>query len=333
MYKKVKQKVRKLIVDTLNHFYRFRDFCIYHSGILKRPKYDKRFNIAICAIFKDEARFLREWIEYHSMIGVEHFYLYNNNSSDNYIEVLEQYIKSGLVSLYDWPYDQAQMKAYKDFYERHSAEAQWVSFLDIDEFFVPKDDFSLLDWIKKNDRYPVLQVYWKMFGSSSLLEHDDNKLCIEQYVNSWDALINVGKCLINTDYQIALFNSGTHHATLTKLRNKSFPFKFHPVDQFGHINIFDKEKKLRKSKSDKAQIQINHYWSKGWDVYNNKRSWQGDVFFKENPKKNINYFIEHEINNTSVDYSIYRYLLILKWKLLNSKEYEELINCKLSKQI
>lgn len=327
MLKNTKRIGRKLINNTLNSFYRFRDFCIYNSGILKRPKYNKKFNIAICAIFKDEARFIKEWIEYHSLIGVEHFYLYNNNSSDNYKEVLDEYIKSGLVTLYDWPYDQSQMKAYKDFYEKHFNEAQWISFLDIDEFFVPKNEFSLLDWIKKNDRYPVLQVYWKMFGSSSILEHDDQKLCIEQYVNSWDSLINVGKCLINTDYQIAKFNSGTHHATLTKSKNRFSPFIFHPVDQFRHINVFDRERKLGKLKSGMAPIQINHYWSKGWDVYNKKRSWSGDVFFKQNPKKNLSYFIEHEINNTTVDYSIYRYLLMLKWKVLNRGEYEELINC------
>lgn len=318
------KKFKSLVRGAINNIYRFRDYCIYKSGILHRPKYTKKYNISICAIFKNEARFLKEWIEYHSLIGVDHFFLYNNNSTDNYLEVLDEYIKIGLVTLVEWPYKQAQIEAYKDFYDHYWSESQWVSFLDIDEFFVPKNDFSLLDWIKKNDRYPVLQVYWKMFGSSSILKHDDNRLCIEQYVNSWMTLVKCGKCLINTDYEIAQFNASTHHSTLVKKKLGLFSFILHPIDMFHHVNVHDKDKKLKKSVSDIAPIQINHYWSKGWDVYNNKRLWKGDVYFKDNPKKNIYYFIAHEINNTSCDYSIYRYILMLKWKILRLNEFEEL---------
>jgi hypothetical protein len=40
--------------------------------------------LSICAIFKDEAPYLQEWIEFHRLLGVEKFYLYNNNSRDNF---------------------------------------------------------------------------------------------------------------------------------------------------------------------------------------------------------------------------------------------------------
>ncbi len=36
--------------------------------------------MSLCAIFKDEADYLREWIEFHRIVGVEHFYLYNNSN-------------------------------------------------------------------------------------------------------------------------------------------------------------------------------------------------------------------------------------------------------------
>ena len=41
---------------------------------------DKKYNVAVCAIFKNEAPYLKEWIEFNHLVGVEHFYLYNNNS-------------------------------------------------------------------------------------------------------------------------------------------------------------------------------------------------------------------------------------------------------------
>ena len=46
------------------------------------------YDLAVVAIFKNEGRYLDEWLAYHLLAGVEHFYLYNNDSSDNYKEVL-----------------------------------------------------------------------------------------------------------------------------------------------------------------------------------------------------------------------------------------------------
>ena len=34
--------------------------------------------LGVCAIFRDEARFLDEWISFHAGVGATHFYLYNN---------------------------------------------------------------------------------------------------------------------------------------------------------------------------------------------------------------------------------------------------------------
>ena len=52
---------------------------------------EKKYKVSICAIFKNEGKYLREWIEFHRIIGIEHFYLYNNNSDDNYETVATVY--------------------------------------------------------------------------------------------------------------------------------------------------------------------------------------------------------------------------------------------------
>jgi len=44
--------------------------------------------LSICTIFKNEARYLREWIEFHRLVGVDHFYLYENRSEDDFAPVL-----------------------------------------------------------------------------------------------------------------------------------------------------------------------------------------------------------------------------------------------------
>ena len=282
---------------------------------LKKPKYNKKYKVAICGIFKNEAPFLKEWIEYHEMIGVEHFYLYNNNSEDNYQEVLFPYINRGLVTLVDWPYDQAQMRAYQNFYETYRHETQWVSFLDIDEFFCPRYEKTLTEWLFKNDKFPVIVIYWRMFGTSGKLFHNTDQLVLEQYNVSWDHLYHCGKCLVNTDYDIAVFDTSTHHLTRLKypMLGGLLKITMFPANQFGWF-VFDPIHFGGFYDESKFTIQINHYWSKAWDVYEKKRR-MTDVYFKENPKINMSYFYEHEHENRTEDHTIFRFLMQLKLKL------------------
>ena len=49
--------------------------------------------LSIAAIMKNEKPYLKEWLEYHQLIGVEHFYLCDNDSNDGTEEYLQPYIK------------------------------------------------------------------------------------------------------------------------------------------------------------------------------------------------------------------------------------------------
>ena len=278
----------------------------------KKPKYDKKYKFSICAIFKDEAPFLREWIEMNHLVGVEHFYVYNNNSSDNFREVMQPYVDNNLVTLVDFPYNHAQFKAYQNFYETYRQETQWVAFLDIDEFLCPNSHLTLEDWIRPYENYPVIQIYWKMFGTSGLMKHDYNKLVTEQYYVSWKDLYHCGKCLINTDYDVIAFDASCHHATTVWMEILGKNRVIHPVNIF-HRSTIGQGDFIPVDESNPS-IQINHYWSKAWDIYDAKRR-KTDVYFEENPKKNIDYFLFHENKNCSVDYNIYKYLMQLKLRL------------------
>ena len=76
---------------------------------------------AICAIFREEAPFLDEWISFHIGVGASHFYLYNNFSTDNFRQVLEPWIAHGTVTLIDWPRPVGQLSAYRDCVKRAPA--------------------------------------------------------------------------------------------------------------------------------------------------------------------------------------------------------------------
>ncbi len=159
------------------------------------------YRLAICAMFKDEAPWLKEWITYHrNVLGVDRFYLYNNESSDNYLEILQPYIEAGVVDLIDWdstnpnhlasgafmdaPWSAAQLGAYNDCLKtRALGQAKWVAMIDVDEFIVPvkgvKSFYALLDQAEKNKKGTV-SLHWRVFGTSGVEDLEEGELLTEK---------------------------------------------------------------------------------------------------------------------------------------------------------
>lgn len=294
------------------------ELCIYNFVVRfllwKRPSYKKKYDISICAIFKNESSFLKEWIEYHCLVGIDHIYMYNNNSDDDYLAILEPYIKNGYVTLVHWDKDNAQMAAYKHFFETFKEETQWMVFLDLDEYIVPRKKNTIKEWIKGYEKFPVILVYWKMFGTSGMMKHDYSKLVIEQYVVSHEGFAtHKGKCFVNTDYELSFYNEMTHHSTCVNYPIGGIKIRMQPVNQFKRFVVGGYHLSFLGEKN--PSIQINHYWSMAWDRFEAKRK-MTDVFFKDNPKRNLDYFYGFEEQNICCDYSVFRFLMKLKHRML-----------------
>ncbi|MBQ6975183.1 MAG: glycosyltransferase family 2 protein [Selenomonadaceae bacterium] len=41
------------------------------------------YDLVVVTIVRDEAPYIKEWIDYHLLAGVNHFLIYDNESSDN----------------------------------------------------------------------------------------------------------------------------------------------------------------------------------------------------------------------------------------------------------
>ena len=294
---------KKILLPVYAFFYKL---CMMINH--KKSKGVKKYNVSICAIFKNEARYLKEWIDFHSIVGVDHFYLYNNNSTDEFASILKPYIENGTVELIEWPKEHSQMDAYRDCIKNYSQDSQWIGFIDIDEFVVPNESSTIYDFLKKfNNKRPAVMMYWKIFGSSGLVERSADRLVIEDFTVCWPRFINIGKCFFNTNYTFAeqsKQNYSLHHCLWTKLGGITVP----------PVNIFDKVSfNIRhKSKNKPFPIQINHYFTKSYDEYAQKSA-RGDAYYKISPYDK-EYFYRYESKCSDVDYNIFKYLIKLKTK-------------------
>jgi len=153
-------------------------------------KNNYKYELSACMIFRDEAQYLKEWIEFHRLLGVEHFYLYNNLSKDNYIEVLQSYVSNGIVELIEWnreshdlnEWNEIQIGAYNDGLVRARNKSKWLAILDSDEFLFPTVENKILKILRKYekwDKFGGLLVNWVGFGTSRVAKIPDDKLLIE----------------------------------------------------------------------------------------------------------------------------------------------------------
>lgn len=122
--------------------------------------------VALCLRFRDEARYLAEWLEYHDAAGIDHFYLYNNFSSDDFMAVVQAWIDRGRVTLVDWPLVPASPAAEEDCIRRALGRFAWVGFIDADEFLVIRDGSSMGEFLEPRRRFPGVCLHWRYYGSS-----------------------------------------------------------------------------------------------------------------------------------------------------------------------
>jgi hypothetical protein len=145
------------------------------------------YYLSVTAIFRDENHWLEEWIRYHHYLGVEHFYLYNNDVDRTDADrILQPYIDSGLVDSIPYPGQFRQLSAYQDVLKYQAHGSYWMGFLDLDEFIVPKNFDSIPKFLEKYETEKEIAVHWNIFGSGGLIETPPNQ--IEYFL--WRAVEN-----------------------------------------------------------------------------------------------------------------------------------------------
>lgn len=288
-------------------------FCYVYYFFRNHKKY--RYEVSLHMIFKDEARYLREWLEYYLLIGVEHFYLYNNNSEDNYLDILQSYIDKGLVTLIEWPKKYAQKEAWMDCYRKYRHETHWLGCIDADEFVNLQKHNNIKDFLFHYRRYPSVLLHWRNFGTSGYENELVDYLVTERYIASWSYLCVTGKSFINNDFS---FHKLWYHMNIASVYGLPIP----AVNDvkcfvFNFLNL-----PLLRNYTPRAYI--NHYWSKSREFFNYKFLIREDADKVENTLKRKNYVSgylkSHELNNITHDYSIQRWLIFLRENL---KEVEK----------
>ena len=121
--------------------------------------------LSVVAVMKDELPNLEEWLDFHRGVGVEHFYLYDNGSTDGTHGFIKDQ-ESSDISYFNTDMDMCQLACYYNALTAFNDQSQWMAFIDLDEFlFSPKGD--LCEELKKFEgTAPGIAVNEVFFGSN-----------------------------------------------------------------------------------------------------------------------------------------------------------------------
>ena len=263
--------------------------------------------ISIAAIYKDEPD-LKEWIEYHRIIGVERFYLYDNGSTDNSRELLQPYIDEGIVVYHYIDGECMQMPVYRDAVCRTKGETHWLALIDIDEYLCPVATNNISEILKDFEKYPAIGVNWIVFDSNGLKKRPDCPV-IEAFTRvkkDYQKKANRHIKTILKPEEVFLLDHP--HFSVYKRRGLAVTENYEkigiPYAIKTSINAFTDTNSVSK-------IRINHYHSKSLEEYIQKLM-RGDAAtgWTKIVMKRVNFQEE-----TTHDYVIQKYLPELKSRM------------------
>lgn len=240
-----------------------------------------QFYLAVCAIAKNEGPYFQEWIEWHRKQGVEKFYVYDNESTDCTREVLEPYIRSGIVDYVFFPGKKRQLAAYDDCFERHRTEARWIAVIDLDEFIVPIQDRSIPEFLHRMERFSVVEINWLVYGSGGAREKVSGGV-MERF----------------RKHSFPEHKLNTHVKSIVDPRRVCTMIGCHEAARISgyaadsHGNPLKKGFRDRKPQQD--VIRINHYAVKSYEEFLGKRA-RGRA--RINTLRDYSYFDQYDLND------------------------------------
>jgi hypothetical protein len=233
-----------------------------------------KYFLSLCAIIKDE-RNLEEFIIYNWILGVEHFYIYDNGSEYPIRNRLYNYLFTQMCTVIDFPGSNQQINAYNHCRNNYGHETMWMANIDADEFICPRNHWSIRDFLSEYPDAHAIGINWVFFGTS-FHNNIQNNYIIDAYR------------YCNTDQD-------KHIKTIYK---PEYTYNF--LDPH-HVSVHDSSKYLDARRNiingpfnynyTKDIIQINHYFTRSLE----------DSYIKKNRGRADGHSFGNLLNNNNID--------------------------------
>ena len=154
---------------------------------------NKKFDLVIQTMVKNEHHILNEWIVHNILLGVDHIYIYDDQSMPSVkittSNLPEHIIKKITIYTIDEDfyknfersrfYEFEIMQKYSKnkqlyfmnyFLKYHKTLTNWCAFIDVDEFFYLKYNTNIKSFITSKNNFDLIYIRWLLFGTSFYID-------------------------------------------------------------------------------------------------------------------------------------------------------------------
>lgn len=255
-----------------------------------------KYFLTVSAVARNEGRYFKEWIDYHRLVGVEKFYIFDNESTDNTFEILKPYIDAGVVEYHYVRGEGVQNRVNYAAVRRAAAEAHWLAVIDLDEFIMPVKDCTIPDFLRRiPQRTAQIFIRWCLYGSAGHVIRPAG-LVIENYkYRQRDNSGEANKIIVNPRMVVGCRSPHV------------FDVIWRSVDERGHAvtpsNVIPG--------LSQDIIRINHYRCKSWQDSQEKHT-KGDAFWGSGYVRYTRADFDKFDTNDVYDNSMDKYARLLK---------------------
>jgi hypothetical protein len=149
----------------------------------EQEKYYKHF-FCFSAMGRLENLYGRELVDYYKDLGVDKFYLADNNdkNAERFSDIFQKEIFDGTVDVIDITgrkKDQTQL--YGEIYENFKNDCRWMSFFDFDEFLVITEDgknLTIPQYLSnpKFENCDVILINWLMYSDNGQVRYENKPM-------------------------------------------------------------------------------------------------------------------------------------------------------------
>lgn len=268
------------------------------------------YYLSACCIFKDELKYLKEWIEYHLIIGVDHFYMISNDDNPNQAkQILKPYIDKGVVDFLHrsgGPFITFQTDIYLEIIPLSRNKTRWLAFLDMDEFLLPVECSTAPDVLKDYESFAGVAINWACFGSAGLISAPllQTESFIMRLPNHHDEN-RIYKSIINPNHVIGV--NGPHRFI--------FEQPYFPVDEYKNP-VIEHEWINTNNPFFGEKLRINHYRIRSRSEFDEKLArWKNNHHPDFNTQNEIERYWQNIDSGNLKDTTIHRFIPELKRRL------------------
>lgn len=252
-------------VQSFKAFYNRKKYLKKNPQVKKRIREIKKAKesqvyLSVACVLKNEGQYIKEWLEFHKAAGVERFYLFDNESTDNILEQLKEYIDSGDVVYISFPGKKVQMPAYNIACKLCKKTSKWLALIDADEFLHPVGQKDLKTVLKDYEDFPGVGVNWVVYGPCGHINKPSGGLC-QNYRFSFEDKNNQLNCRIKSIVQPKrVMSVKTSHNCWYK--KGQYAVDENKEEIIGDAIYAEKSSMTCTMFNSCNILRINHYWTK-----------------------------------------------------------------------